>query len=330
MPPHPHPAKPSPGGRWHGEAVTDEGKTTAPCKASPVGVGLDPPAYRTQIPPTPCIIFISKAGAFLSVSYRSFGALTYQVSDGIGVPHGFTTRLGGVSTGHVSALNLALRRDSHPENVAKNFHLLGEALGFDPRKLVLTCQTHSALSRAVTFRDHIAFDTHDYPQCDALITNTPGTALCIFTADCTPILLWDPVTGAVGAVHAGWRGTAAGICSATVGHMATAFGCDPTHIHAAIGPNIGACCFETDKDVPDALLTTYGDAAAPHITERNGKYFPDLKAINALDLRRAGVTHIALSQACTACRPDLYWSHRITRGQRGSQGAIIVCKEATP
>ena len=107
-----------------------------------------------------------------------------------------------------------------------------------------------------------------------------------------------------------------------------AYGCDPANIHAAIGPNIGPCCFETDPEVPAALLESYGDAAAPHIRQAGNKYFPDLKAINALGLRSLGVTKIDLSTECTMCAPDRYWSHRFTKGNRGSQGAIIVCKGA--
>jgi YfiH family protein len=166
------------------------------------------------------------------------------------------------------------------------------------------------------------------PECDALITNEAGVALVIFTADCTPILLHDPVTGAVGAAHAGWRGTAMGIAAKTVEAMVREYGCDPKNIHAAIGPNISFCCFETDREVPDAMVEALGEDAKAFIRPSGEKYYVNLKEINALWLRRAGVEHIEISEACTSCRHDLFWSHRVTRGERGSQGAIIVCKEA--
>ena len=153
-------------------------------------------------------------------------------------------------------------------------------------------------------------------------------ALVIFTADCTPILFHDPVTGAVGAAHAGWKGTALGIAAKTVEAMVREFGCDPKNIRAAIGPNISACCFETDRDVPDAMIAALGEDAKPFIRPKGNKYYVNLKEINALWLRRSGVTEIEISDACTACQCDRFWSHRVTRGQRGSQGAIIVCKEA--
>ena len=255
------------------------------------------------------------------------GNLEYLTAEGISAPHCFTTRLGGVSSGYLASLNLGMNRGDSPENVTENYRILCAELGCDTKSLVLTHQVHTDIVRTVTKADHAGLDHRSYPECDALITKDPGTALVIFTADCTPILLFDPETGAVGAVHAGWRGTAAGIAGKTALAMADNFGCDPKIIRAAIGPNIGQCCFETDADVPDALLAVFGEAAAPFIRAAGNKYYVNLKEINALSLRRAGVDHIEISTDCTACRSDRFWSHRITKGQRGSQGAIIVCKE---
>ena len=255
------------------------------------------------------------------------GTLEYLVADGIGVPHGFTTRLGGVSEGAFASLNLGWNRGDKPENVVENYRILAEAIGFDPEKLVLTRQTHSDIVRQVTAADAQGFDNHFYPESDALITNDPGTALAVFTADCTPVLLWDPVTGAVGAAHAGWRGTAAKIAAKTALAMADAFGCRPADLRAAIGPNIGACCFETDDDVPQAMMAAFGTAAEPHITPKGEKYYVNLKALNALALRQVGVEKIDISEDCTVCQRHRFWSHRVTDGVRGSQGAIILCKE---
>ena len=252
--------------------------------------------------------------------------LEYEATQGICVPHGFTTRLGGVSEGIFASLNIACHRGDSEENVAENFRRLGKAIGFDPARVVLTRQTHSDIVRVVTAADCQGLDHHQYPECDALITCDPGTALLIFTADCTPILLHDPVTGAVGAVHAGWRGTAADIAGKTVEAMQDNFGCDPANLCAAIGPNIGPCCFETDRDVPDGMLAALGDGALPFIQTRGEKFHVDLKGLNALWLRRSGVTNIEISNHCTACAPDLFWSHRVTSGKRGSQGAVILCE----
>ena len=259
---------------------------------------------------------------------NKIGQLEYLTAEGIAVPHCFTTRLGGVSTGHLSSLNIGLSRGDDSKNVEENFRILGEALGYDPQKLVLTRQTHSDIVRKVGKEDWgVYMVSGASPECDALVTNDPGTALVVFTADCTPILLHDPVTGAVGAAHAGWRGTAAAIGAKTVEAMVREFGCDPKNIRAAIGPNIGPCHFETDADVPNAMLEAFGEEAKPFIRSAGEKFYLDLKQINALSLRRAGVTHIDISTECTMCSPDRFWSHRVTQGKRGAQGAVIVCKE---
>ena len=259
------------------------------------------------------------------------GTLEYLAAENISVPHGFTTRYGGVSTGSQASLNLAYGRGDSMENVEKNLRILGEALGFDPERLVLTRQTHSDIIRVVTGADCAGFCHREYPECDGLVTNTPGVSLLIFTADCTPILLHDPVTGAVGACHAGWRGTAQDIAGKTVQAMVEHFGCDVKNIRAAIGPNLGQCHFETDGDVPHALIGTYGREALSYIQKIDGKFHPDLKAVNALALYRRGVDigNIEVSDCCTWCESDRFWSHRVTKGDRGSQGAVITCKEVT-
>ena len=255
------------------------------------------------------------------------GSLEYLTALNLNVPHAFTTRLGGVSEGAFSSLNIAMHRGDSPENVEKNYEILADALGFDINNLVLTRQTHSDIVRVVTKSDAHGLDHHSYPECDALITSDAGTALVVFTADCTPILLWDSLTGAVGAVHAGWRGTAADIAGKTVRAMQSEFGCDPQNIRAAIGPNIGACCFETDADVPEAIIETFGKEAEQFICQNGDKYHVDLKGVNSLSLRKSGVESIEISSDCTMCQPDRFWSHRITGTNRGSQGAFIVCKK---
>lgn len=264
----------------------------------------------------------------MSIIAKSFESVEYLIAENISVPHGFTTRVGGVSEGYLSSLNLGMHRGDDPENVRENYRRLAQAVGFAPEKLVLANQTHSDIVRVVTDRDCLGSLSHrDYPECDGLVTNTPGVVLMVFSADCTPILLQDPVTGAVGAVHAGWRGTAAGIVKNAVEKMVSAFGCKTENIRAAIGPNIGPCCFETDADVPEAMVSALGEEAMPFIRPRGEKFYLDLKQINALWLRHSGVTDISVSRHCTACSPDLFWSHRVTKGKRGSQGGIIVRKE---
>lgn len=266
----------------------------------------------------------------MSVTTQKLGTLEYLTAEGISAPHCFTTRLGGVSVGHLESLNLSMSQGDDPANVVENYRRIGAVLGFTPQDVVMARQTHSDIVLRVG-REHrgAGLLREKLPECDALITNEPGVALFVSTADCTPILLHDPVTGAVGAAHAGWRGTAAAIGAKTVAAMVRCFGCDPRNIRAAIGPNIGLCHFETDADVPQAMVSAYGGEAEAFITQKGSKFYLDLKAINALSLRRAGVEHIDISTECTVCQCDRFWSHRVTRGNRGAQGAIILCKEGS-
>lgn len=262
----------------------------------------------------------------MSIMINHIDKLEYLTAENILVPHCFTTRRGGVSTGHLAGLNIGSKRGDSPENVERNFEILCDALGTERENLVLTRQTHSDIVRVVTRADATGVDHSVNPECDALITDDPGTGLVIFTADCTPILLWDPVTGAVGAAHAGWRGTATKIAAKTARAMRDNFGCNPENICAAIGPNIGVCCFETDGDVPEAMREAFGPEAEAFIRSDGEKYHVDLKGLNALALREAGVQKIEISTECTMCEHERFWSHRYTKGIRGSQGALIVCR----
>ena len=264
----------------------------------------------------------------MSVILKKNGDLAYLQAEGIGACHCFTTRQGGVSKGFLSSMNIGTSRGDDRENVLENYRILGKALGFDPHNLVLSRQIHGDSVYVAGEKDRGAgLYTEHLPDCDALITNEKGLALVIFTADCTPILFWDPVTGAVGGAHAGWRGTAQSIAARTVEAMEKHFGAKPQNIRAAIGPNLGACHFETNEDVPQAMGKACGPAAEPYITKAGEKFHVDLKGLNAMILKSAGVEHIEISDACTVCQPELFWSHRILGQQRGSEGAVIVCGE---
>ena len=263
----------------------------------------------------------------MAIITQKTGTLEYLTAEGISVPHCFTTRFGGVSSGIFDSLNIAIKEGESEDNVRRNLDILASVLGFHRENLVCTRQTHSDIVRVVDESHRRGCFHRDYPECDGLVTNTPGLALMIYTADCTPLLFHDPVTGAVGAAHAGWRGTAAAIGAKTVAAMVEHFGCRPGDIRAAIGPNIGQCHFETDSDVPQAMLAAFGPEAEPFIRAAGDKFYLDLKQINALSLRRAGLRHIEISEECTVCQCHRFWSHRATRGLRGSQGAVILRKE---
>lgn len=262
----------------------------------------------------------------MAIVTQKIGAIEYLTADGICVPHGFTTRYGGVSTGHLASMNIGIRRGDTLENIARNYQLLGDVIGFAVDDVVAAKQIHSDIIYKATATDRGGCLTEGAsPVCDGLITNVPGIALNVFTADCTPILYHDPVTGAVGAAHAGWRGTVAGIAAKTVQAMVDAYGCQPENIRVAIGPHIGQCCFQTDWDVPQAVLDALGEEARELIEKRGEKYYVNLLGVNTLFLRRAGITHIESCPDCTACQPERFWSYRRVGTNRGSQGAIIVC-----
>lgn len=257
------------------------------------------------------------------------GNLEYLRSQGLSdTVHCFTTRYGGVSEGVLSSLNLGIHRGDRPENVLENYRRLGAAVGFAPEDLVFTHQTHTAIVRRVGREDRGQGLFAPVPgDFDGLITDEPGVALIVFSADCTPILLHDPVHHAIGAVHAGWRGTAAGIAANAVRQMGACFGTKPADVRAAIGPCIGPCCFEVGAEVPEAMLAALGAEAAAFIAPKGEKYYVNLKEMNHLWLRRCGVTQVELSRECTRCQPERFWSHRITGDARGSQAAIIMLRE---
>ena len=244
-----------------------------------------------------------------------------------GVRHGFSTRRGGVSPAPWDTLNLGPGRGDAPENVAENYRRLLGAVGVEPELAVLSLQVHRDDVRLCTAADagKGLIRERDY-EADALITAERDLPLVVFSADCGILLLHDPEAGCVGAVHAGWRGCAAGIVEKTVREMVRLLGARPERILAAVGPCIGKCCFETDGDVPEAMMTSALGAEAEAYWERRGaKYHVDLAGLNRQWLLHAGVLpeHIDVCGLCTACRPDLFWSHRKMGNARGAQVAMI-------
>ena len=242
------------------------------------------------------------------------------------VPHGFSSRLGGVSPAPWDSLNLGASRGDRVENVAENFRRFRAAIGAPPGPLVKNHQVHGTLVRPVTAADAEPPEALPTFDADGLVTDQPGVTLTVFSADCLPILFYDPVRRCIAAVHAGWRGTAAGIAREAVTAMVEKYGCNPQNIRAAIGPGISHCCFETTGDVPTALRAHLGEGAEECITDHGtGKFHVDLKRANVLWLEKAGLCadHISICSACTACDRGDFWSHRLLGNERGSMAAMI-------
>lgn len=259
------------------------------------------------------------------------GVLFYSCDEmeQVGFAHGFSTRVGGVSPAPWDSLNLGAGRGDEPERVSENFRRFCHAIGADPDTLVKNHQIHSDVVRQVGWGDQVSFPGEGgQMEADGLITGEKGLSLCIFTADCIPVLLCDPVKRVACAVHAGWRGTALGIAARGVERMKKDYGCRGEDILAAIGPGISTCCFETHADVPDGLRDGMGERAKEFIhpiPENPEKYHVDLKGANRRWLMDAGVdpSHIAVCEVCTACRGDLFWSHRRLGVRRGSLATVI-------
>lgn len=248
-----------------------------------------------------------------------------------GVPHGFSTRWGGVSEGIYASMNLRVRSPDpaipgdDQERVLENYRRFCAAVGIAMPGLALSRQVHKDGVREITPEDagYNPLSPVAY-EADALVTHTPGLSLMIFSADCIPVLLYDPVTGCIGAAHAGWRGTALDLPAKTVQELVRRYGARPEDLRAAIGPGIGSCCFETRGDVPHAMTDAFGSEASHYMTDKGGgQWLVDLKGLNAWRLREAGVRNIDVCPLCTACHPEWYWSHRKQGNRRGVQGAVI-------
>ena len=225
-------------------------------------------------------------------------------------------------------MNLSYTRGDIHDHVLENHRRFANAVGYPMEKLVSSCQNHGDIIRIACESDFgkAARSELDY-ECDGLMTDKPGIPLMILTADCCPVLLFDPVRKAAAAVHAGWRGTALGIAGKAVREMIREYGCKSENIIAAIGPCISKCCFETDSDVPEAMEKGLSQGSENFITRSVGKYFVDIKSINAEFLRREGVTNIHITDQCTACDTERYFSHRKMGDKRGSLASVIMIPE---
>jgi len=258
--------------------------------------------------------------------HRHANGVAYLTAPTIGTRHAFTTRIGGVSSGCLAGLNLGSNRGDTQENVFENYRLLGAATGIDVYRMAFTKQVHGADVRVVTEADVHRFGTDVPYEADGLVTDIPGLALICFTADCVPVLLCDEPHGVIAAVHCGWRSSVADILGTAVAKMC-ALGAVPETICAGIGPAISRCCFEVGEEVVEAANAYLGgDLNGLYVPGKPGKYYLDLKGANARRLLQLGLQegHIAVSDACTFCAHETYWSHRYSKGERGSQGALIV------
>lgn len=245
------------------------------------------------------------------------------------VKHGFSTRKGGVSTGIFSSMNLNFKRGDDPDAVMENYRRMAAALNMRVEDMVLSDQTHTTNVRVITEEDRGKgiLKPQDYSDVDGMITNVPGIVLVTSYADCVPLYFVDPVRKAIGLSHSGWKGTVGHIGQKTVWKMHEVYGSEPKDIVAAIGPSICQSCYEVSDDVAEAFRANFtADEAADILLDKgNGKYQLDLWKANWYVLADAGILpeHLSVTDLCTACHPDLLWSHRKTNGQRGGLSAFL-------
>ena len=252
--------------------------------------------------------------------------LVYMTSTVIPARHAFTTRFGGVSTGHLSSLNLIGGHGDSPENIRENFRRVAALMGAGADDCAVTRQVHKNAVRLVDERDrHVCMSAIPY-EADGIATATKGLPLFCFAADCVPVLLCSRDGSAAAAVHCGWRSSVGDILGEALQQLKT-LGAGAESVCAAIGPAIGRCCFETDDDVPEAVTAWLkGDTEGLFVRKADGKTLVDLRAANARRLMQLGVPEeqIDISEECTFCSHDKYWSHRYSKGLRGGQAACIV------
>lgn len=249
------------------------------------------------------------------------------------VVHGFTTRLGGVSKGVCSSMNLSFSRGDEEVAVYENYRRIADAVGFPYESIVCSDQTHTTNVRKVGKDDRgkgLLF-SRNYHDVDGLITNEPEVTLATFYADCVPLYLVDPVKKAIGLSHSGWRGTVGKIGKVTVEAMEREFGSRPEDILTAIGPSICQECYEVSEDVAEEFRKIYPRELWNTLLwdKGNGKYQLNLWEACRRNFLEAGILpeHIVLPEICTCCNPDFLFSHRASQGKRGNLAAFLMLKK---
>lgn len=253
--------------------------------------------------------------------------LSYPMLEETGiVHHGFSTKLGGVSKGCWATMNISTTRGDDPEDVEENQRRIARAIGVKPEDMTFTNQTHTTNVAVVRAEDK----GRRFMETDGMITNVPGICLVTFYADCVPLYFVDPVKKVIGLSHSGWRGTVGKIGKVTVELMQKTYGSDPKDILAAIGPSICQDCYEVSEDVIVKFQKSFEEKYWPELfyQKENGKYQLNLWKANELVFEEAGILkkHIAVTNVCTHCNPDILFSHRITGNKRGNLSAFLALK----
>jgi polyphenol oxidase len=245
------------------------------------------------------------------------------------VDHAFCARRGGVSAGPFSSLNVSFQVGDRNEDVGRNLEIIGEAFAIPSGRLALMGQVHGERIRVIDGDEPLP---ECLPECDGLITARPGVALAVRTADCVPLFFVDRVRRVIGVAHAGWRGTALGMAAKMVDAFVGGFASRPEDILAAVGPAVGPCCYQVDAPVHAAFASRAGEERFLRPCPEEGRWMLDLVLANRLQMVERGVPEASILSAglCTVCRPELFFSHRASRGCTGRQLNFLVLRGADP
>jgi YfiH family protein len=237
-----------------------------------------------------------------------------------GLLHGFIGRRGGKSVGPYAGLNMSHRVSDDPKVVSQNVCDMKLAVGIHDGRIVTMKQVHG--DQIVEVKDK---KLKEAGEADGMMTAATDIFLGVLTADCVPILFIAPKNKLVAAVHAGWRGTLAGIAEKAVRLFNDRYGVEASELEVALGPSIGSCCYEVKDDVADPLLKRWGGIAQASIQNRDGKTYLDLRLLNRGVLAQAGIpaTNIFQVGPCTSCSPTDFFSYRRERSETGRQISFI-------
>ncbi len=249
------------------------------------------------------------------------GYLSSPSIESAGAAHAFLSRRGGVSPPPFDTLNFDPRDSDLPENIKENIKRVSRAFGIDGERLVTVNQVHGDAVHLVTEKNLGGVP----PDADAIITSLRGVPIGIMTADCLPIIIYDPANHAIGAAHGGWRGTALGVAIRTLESMETSFGTRAKDVSAALGPHIGPCCYHVKDNVIDEFKKNFDDTSS-YIKKAEGGFTLDLGAATVAQLTGAGVApgNITALCPCTACNNNDFFSYRKDGGRTGRQLSFIT------
>ena len=255
------------------------------------------------------------------ISYRALADIKW-------LKNGFSTRLGGVSEGVLSTMNLGFGRNDLPENVIKNHEIIANAIGFNPENIVASKQTHTTNVKIVSKKEcgKGIYRERDYDDVDGMITNENGIVLATYFADCVPLYMVDTKNKAIGLSHSGWRGTVGKIGKVTLDLMKETYGTNPKDVIACIGPSICRDCYEVSEDVATEFEAAFkGREKDILINKGNGKYQLDLWECNYIIFKECGVyeENIHMPDICTCHNMEMMFSHRATQGRRGNLAAFL-------